>query len=256
MVVNSYQVLETYTYKTQKRYRVKCLVCGKTFVKSSAQLHKPCACTQCDDVVGKVYGDLFVYDKYVLNQQTYYKCVCQLCGNLTDVLGTNLKRGHTTSCGCKKTINLEGKTFGNITVGKRTKKCGKTYYYCLCRLCGKTVLKRADIIPTITSCGCDKEENRIAAIKEKVFMDGTQPSKIRLDKAPTKANKSGVVGVCWDKSRGKWKADIRFKNKKYNLGRFENFEDAVEARKEAEKNLFGGFLEWYENFKDNKEEKS
>jgi hypothetical protein len=55
--------------------------------------------------------------------------------------------------------------------------------------------------------------------------------------------------VCWDKSRGKWKADIRFRGKKYNLGRFDDINDAIEARKEAEKQLFGNFLEWYEEYK-------
>lgn len=79
-----------------------------------------------------------------------------------------------------------------------------------------------------------------------MFFEGTQPSKIQLDKTPTKANKSGVVGVNWDKSRNKWQATIRFKGKKYNLGRFDDIQDAIDARKEAEKQLFGSFIEWYE----------
>lgn len=77
--------------------------------------------------------------------------------------------------------------------------------------------------------------------------DGTQPSRIALDKMPSIANKSGVVGVNWDKSRGKWMAGIRFKGHKYNLGRFDNIQDAIDARKEAEQRLFGDFLEWYNN---------
>ena len=44
-------------------------------------------------------------------------------------------------------------------------------------------------------------------------------------------NTSGCVGVCWDKSRNKW--HVMFKTK--NLGRFNNFEDAVKIRKQAEK---------------------
>lgn len=44
-------------------------------------------------------------------------------------------------------------------------------------------------------------------------------------------NKSGCVGVCWDKTRQKWRVMI---NKK-NIGRFDNFDEAVKARKEAEK---------------------
>lgn len=47
-------------------------------------------------------------------------------------------------------------------------------------------------------------------------------------------NTSGCVGVCWDKTRNKW--HVMFKNK--NIGRFINYEDAVNARKNAEKNYF------------------
>lgn len=44
-------------------------------------------------------------------------------------------------------------------------------------------------------------------------------------------NKSGCVGVCWDKNRNKW--HVMIKNK--NLGRFDNFKEAVKVRKQAEK---------------------
>jgi len=43
-------------------------------------------------------------------------------------------------------------------------------------------------------------------------------------------NKSGCVGVCWDKNRNKW--HVMFKEK--NLGRYDNFEEAVKVRKDAE----------------------
>lgn len=48
-------------------------------------------------------------------------------------------------------------------------------------------------------------------------------------------NTSGCKGVHWDKSRNKWVARITVNKKNYQLGRFENFEDAVKVRKEAEK---------------------
>ena len=48
-------------------------------------------------------------------------------------------------------------------------------------------------------------------------------------------NTSGRKGVYWDKSREKWMACITYNKKTINLGRFENFEDAVKAREEAEK---------------------
>ncbi|MGL6084728.1 MAG: HNH endonuclease [Enterobacterales bacterium] len=49
-----------------------------------------------------------------------------------------------------------------------------------------------------------------------------------------KDNTSGVVGVCWDANRSKWKAAIQIGGVTKSLGRFENFDDAVAARKGAE----------------------
>lgn len=53
--------------------------------------------------------------------------------------------------------------------------------------------------------------------------------------AKTRLNKSGVSGVTWHKSKRRWCADIRIGNgQRKHLGAFENFEDAVAARKAAE----------------------
>lgn len=44
-----------------------------------------------------------------------------------------------------------------------------------------------------------------------------------------KSNTSGVTGVTWDKTRNKWKVTLG----KKNLGRFSNFQDAVDCRTDA-----------------------
>jgi len=49
-----------------------------------------------------------------------------------------------------------------------------------------------------------------------------------------KNNNSGVMGVCFDKSRGKWIAKIEVHYKTINLGRFSDISDAIAARKAAE----------------------
>jgi hypothetical protein len=46
-------------------------------------------------------------------------------------------------------------------------------------------------------------------------------------------NKSGVVGVHWDKRRNKWLVNIRINYRMKFLGRFDSFTDAVQAREEA-----------------------
>ncbi len=47
-------------------------------------------------------------------------------------------------------------------------------------------------------------------------------------------NKSGCIGVYYDKALSKWKAEIIRKGKYFGLGYFVSKEDAISARKEAE----------------------
>jgi len=51
----------------------------------------------------------------------------------------------------------------------------------------------------------------------------------------SKANKSGVIGVCWDKQSNKWSVKIGVLNKSKHIGYYKYFFDAVKARWEAEK---------------------
>ena|SRR3990167_5147696 len=48
-------------------------------------------------------------------------------------------------------------------------------------------------------------------------------------------NKTGFNGVTWDRFRNKWHAKIKVNYKDIFLGRFKNFDDAIKARKDAEK---------------------
>ena len=52
------------------------------------------------------------------------------------------------------------------------------------------------------------------------------------------ANTSGVTGVTWSKSHNKWQAYIGHNMKHIHLGYFDDFEEAVKVRKEAEKKYF------------------
>ena len=57
-------------------------------------------------------------------------------------------------------------------------------------------------------------------------------------KSPT--NSSGVTGVCRHKASKKWQAYINVDNRRKTLGLFENFEDAVAARLQAEVSVIKG----------------
>lgn len=54
------------------------------------------------------------------------------------------------------------------------------------------------------------------------------------NRARAKNNTSGVTGVGWDKIRKLWTAQIQVSRKNIHLGKFSNFDDAVQARKSAE----------------------
>lgn len=58
---------------------------------------------------------------------------------------------------------------------------------------------------------------------------------------PSNRNTSGFKGVGWDKRYNKWRARINVSGKEIFLGYFDNFDDAVEARVNAEKKYFGEY---------------
>lgn len=62
-----------------------------------------------------------------------------------------------------------------------------------------------------------------------------------------KNNKSGYKGIYWNTERKKWQAQVTVNNKTISLGRFDNIEDAIEARKKAAEEHYGEYC--YENYK-------
>lgn len=57
-----------------------------------------------------------------------------------------------------------------------------------------------------------------------------------------KNNSSGYKGVSWFKRTNKWMAHIMVDKKHKTLGYFDNIEDAVNARRIAEKKYFGEYM--------------
>ena len=62
-------------------------------------------------------------------------------------------------------------------------------------------------------------------------------------------NKSGFRGVFLT-DRNTYRVSITLQGKRYNLGTFSNFDDAVAARMEAEEKLYGKFLESYKEWEE------
>lgn len=72
-------------------------------------------------------------------------------------------------------------------------------------------------------------DNRIVNLREVSHEDNTHNQKIR------KNNKSGCMGVSYRKDSGKFTARINTPSGRKNIGVYANLDDAIAARKEAEK---------------------
>lgn len=66
-------------------------------------------------------------------------------------------------------------------------------------------------------------------------------SQNKMNQGQHSNNTSGHPGVSWDNPRSKWKAYIQVKGKCLQLGRFDNIQDAISARKQAVKKYYGEF---------------
>ena len=80
-----------------------------------------------------------------------------------------------------------------------------------------------------------RDDNRLANLRE------ATPSQNQANKAMRRDNTSGVKGVSWDRSRGKWHASITVSGRIKNLGRFEEIETAAAAYAEAARQFHGEF---------------
>lgn len=130
------------------------------------------------DLTGKKFNHLTVlylcdYDNIKKDgtKEKVWHCKCD-CGKELDVVGNLLKYGKK-SCGCKnKQKNIDGMTFGNLTVKSSYKKmmpksAPRTRCICQCS-CGKEVdVNYHDLVNNKkTSCGCMKSNERPNRIRD------------------------------------------------------------------------------------------
>ena len=124
------------------------------------------------DLVGKRFGHLTVVSRAENNHRgnTQWNCVCD-CGGKKVVLGYDLKKGRTTTCGCKaylvgkpshSRISLVGNRYGKLTVvslNEERSKNGVLVWNCKCD-CGNSFIARGGNLKSgkATHCGCLKPE--------------------------------------------------------------------------------------------------
>lgn len=155
-----------------------------------------------------------------------------------------------------KRINRVGEIHGLLTViefaGISDKGKKQSMWLCKCN-CGNTIIVKNEQLASkkTRSCGCLLKkitaENSKNALEKRMKTDLIEGTSIRAisNSKLLKNNRSGTTGVCWDKNKNKWIAQIWFKGKNYKLGYFKDKDEAIKARKGAEEKLFEQFLKWY-----------
>ena len=111
-------------------------------------------------------------------------------------------------CKLGKYIDLSGQKFGKLTVIKRVE----------------------DHITPLHPEDNRKQNLRICTQANNTINSGIQRN-----------NKSGVTGVVWVEQINRWTAQITYQKKRIHLGSFENLEDAIKARENAEIKYFGEY---------------
>lgn len=152
--------------------------------------------------------------------------------------------------------DLTGKKYGKLTVLGLSDKRGsrgrvtRPLWECRCE-CGAITYKASDTLKNSEISMCAACAAKYASGKARQaagYVGGTQVTKIR-EMSLTAANNSGVRGVTYEESSNRWRARLCFKGKNMSFGSYAKFEDAVAARKAAEIEVFGAFLEEIESNK-------
>ena len=226
------------------------------------------------DLTGQKFGRLTVVkrtDNYVTPKGTKHSrwlCECD-CGNpnLIAVTGTHLKTGHTQSCGCYK-ADVHFKTHkkynlydlsGEYGIGYTSNTKEPFYFdledYNLINKYSWSINKDGYIAAYIDKnnpvcyihrlvmqtnqkidhINHNKSDNRKCNLRE------ATSSQNGMNKELLSRNTSGVTGVDWMPSIKKWRARITVNGAEIHLGVFDEFEDAVKARKDGEEKYFGEF---------------
>ena len=152
--------------------------------------------------------------------------------------------------------DLTGQKFGRLTVISATdfRDADKNrYWLCQCE-CGnkKQTSSKNLTLKRVRSCGClskEKAKENVKKARKEATIRANKLRKIEygtcIDQLYMKNKRSttGITGVSYYKNRNRYRAHIFFKGKRIYLGDFKNFDDAVKARKEAEKKYFQPVIE-------------
>lgn len=96
----------------------------------------------------------------------------------------------------------------------------------------------------VMKCSAENEVDHIYHVlndNRKIMLRICDDQQNALNRSLRTDNTSGKTGVSLNKRNGKWRAYITIDNKQKSLGHFSTFEEAVEIRVKAEKEIFKNF---------------
>lgn len=244
--------------------------CGKEIAVNTKRLTRGtvsnCGCSKKntsfdpipDDLTGKRYGMLTALrsERQLGSGKTSWLCRCD-CGNECVVSAYSLHYGKRKSCGCLhreagtgQAVDLTDRIFGRLTAiepTKRTDSKGSVMWRCRCE-CGTEISVSANslIQGHYRSCGCVRQEMQENLHDTMTFVENTCLEQLERRKYRSD-NTSGFRGVSKGPD-GKWMVTIGMQNKRYYVGLFRDFDDAVRARLRIEEALHDGFLEAYQSW--------
>lgn len=223
------------------------------------------------DLTGMVFGRLTVIERaedvdYTHGKYSAWLCQCE-CGNQKIITGHSLNSGNSTSCGCyNKEINsLRTKKYNRYEINgdvvtmytsdnipfifdtEDLDKVKDIAWYATNRnyinsysnkklyIFHRFVTNTPDGM-VVDHINGDTLDNRKCNLRICTEAENHRNHKI------AKNNTSGCTGVSFESGIQKWRATIKYNGKKIELGSYSNYDDAVAARKEAEKIYFGEFV--------------
>jgi len=218
---------------------------------------KSCGCTRIKaiDRVGETHGCYTILSVKIENKIPLAYCRCNLCKKEKWLNLRHVINNKNSGCGCLKIKDIRNRKFGYIVPIEPTDEReygGSVVWKCLCEACNSEcyIAEAALTLHNVQDCGCKaKKENinkgreRLKELVKEINVFGTNILSIQSNK-PRSNSVTGVRGVGIYKGN-LYRARITFQGKTYYLGTYSNLEDAVKARKIAEKNIYGKFLEWY-----------
>lgn len=224
-----------------------------SYLTGGKKTHCGCNVKPRVDLTGKRFGKLVVQKVAPKSNRagTMWECICD-CGNMSVVQHSDLG-SRTNSCGClalesRKTHGMSGTRPMSI-YKNMIKRCFYEEDESVYQHYGQRGITVEEPWLTFQGFWSDMKDGYSDDLElDRIDFNGNyckencrwvSKSLQNYNKRKESRNTSGKTGVSYYKSRNQWEAYITVDSNFIKLGYFNNFDDAVKAREEAELKYFG-----------------